>query len=61
MRLIATLAAGGRIDSIESDAASALPLTSSGGTCPIARGRLVEERSTVTNLAGTSSISITLI
>jgi hypothetical protein len=61
IRGIATLGAGGRVESIENEAGSTLPLTGSGGLCTFARGRLVEDRSTVTNLAGTASISVTLI
>jgi hypothetical protein len=57
---IATLGTGGRVESIENEAGSTLPLTGSGGFCTFARGRLVEDRSTVENSAG-GSVSISLI
>jgi len=61
MHLIVTLGAGGRVTSLENEAGSILPLTGSGGLCPFPRGRLLEDRSTVTVLGSTTSISITLI
>jgi len=60
IRSITRLGTGGRVESLENDATSTLPLTGSGGLCTFARGRLVEDPSTVTDGAG-SSISITLI